>query len=247
MYGAEYVARILIDLGIQVSESTVCRSLKYIRQTWKKKTRSAYRKHTNANLQRTADFLVWQGERDGSKIIYADEMGVRAENAERRFARSTAGTKAVKPGASAQTGERGTKHNFLGALSTTHGMLDISFPVVGKVDHRIFEEWCEIMLIPEMLEVFPLGGASVIMDNASFHRRLVLEEMFNAAGIELKFLPAYSPEYNPIETAFAWVKARIRQNPTESIRNIPLATTRAFQAITGDLATSWAKHSGYRL
>jgi transposase len=83
------------------------------------------------------------------------------------------------------------------------------------------------------------------MDNASFHRNRVLEDIFEGAGIELRFVPPYSPEYNPIETAFAWVKAHVRRTPTESIRDIPAATFTALNAVSGDLAKAWMRHSNY--
>lgn len=61
----------------------------------------------------------------------------------------------------------------------------------------------------------------------------------------LKFVPSYSPEYNPIETAFAWVKAHVRRTPTESIRDIPAATFTALNAVSGDPAKAWVRHSSY--
>ena len=69
------------------------------------------------------------------------------------------------------------------------------------------------------------------LTNARIHRRRVLLPLFVAAGIELKFRPAYCPEYNPIETAFAWNKARVRSQPRQALRNVAAVTLRAVRAV----------------
>jgi len=53
-------------------------------------------------------------------------------------------------------------------------------------------------------------GQTVIMDNASFHRKTKLKELAEKAGIRLLFLPAYSPDLNPIEKTWANMKRRLR-------------------------------------
>jgi transposase len=232
-------------MGVVVSEPTMCRVLKHVLHlTRKRKTRAAYRKYRPANLQRIKDFELWQEDRDAGRIVFIDEMGIRAAEAERNYARSRAGEKAVMPGASHCTGERGMKWNFLAAMNID-GMLDCTYATHGKVNSETFENWCEIMLIPAVLDAYPDGGASVVLDNASFHRRGVLGPMFIEHDIELVFLPAYSPEYNPIETAFAWIKGFVRRTPTQSIADIPGATFRAFQGITPRHCASWFRFSNY--
>ena len=134
--------------------------------------------------------------------------------------------------------------NFLCALGVD-GILPCSYDVQGPVDSRVFELWVTVMLIPAIQQRYPFGGVCVVMDNARFHRVRVLQEIFARAGIDLKFLPAYSPEYNPIETAFAWIKAHVRRTPTRSIRDIPAATYAALAEVSGDLAKAWMRHSNY--
>lgn len=233
-------------MEVLVSESTVCRALKYLRLTRKRKTKAAYRKYAPANLQRISDFEAWQTERDARRIVFVDEMGIRAADAETNYARSQAGEKAVVPGASDQTGERGIKWNFLAAM-TVDGVLDCSYVKTGSVNAATFENWVDNMLIPSIRQAYPDGGVSVVMDNASFHRSRVLDRMFARHGIELVFLPAYSPEFNPIETAFAWVKGHVRRDTLGSIGDIPGATFRALAEVTPRLCKSWLKFSDYVL
>ncbi|ACO68211.1 hypothetical protein MICPUN_64987 [Micromonas commoda] len=241
---AEYVQRLLQDMEVLVSESTVCRALKYLRLTRKRKTKAAYRKYAPANLLRIKDYEAWQSERDARRIVFVDEMGIRAADAETNYARSQAGHKAVVPGASHETGERGIKWNFLAAM-TVDGVLDCSFMKTGSINGQTFENWVAITLIPTILQAYPDGGVSVVMDNASFHRSRILTPMFAHHDMELMFLPAYSPEFNPIETLFAWVKGHVRRDALGSISDIPGATFRALAAVTPRLCKSWLKFSDY--
>jgi transposase len=69
---------------------------------------------------------------------------------------------------------------------------------------EIFENWFKHNLMFE-LEI----GSVVIMDNASFHRKAKLREIASEHGFSLLFLPPYSPDYNPIEKAWANMKKRL--------------------------------------
>ena len=241
---AEVVARLRFDLDVVVSEPTVCRAFKFLKQTRKRKVRTALLKHSDQNQLRTIAFMQWQMTRPASELVFVDEMGIRAADAERNYARSREGTAAVQPGAAHCNGERGMLQNFLCALGTD-GILPCSYDVQGSVNSEVFELWVEEMIIPTIRERYPLGNACVVMDNAKFHRHRFLGPLFEAAGIELVFLPAYSPEFNPIETAFAWVKAHVRRTPTRSIRDIPAATYTALAEVSGGLAKAWMRHSNY--
>ena len=66
--------------------------------------------------------------------------------------------------------ERGMKWNFLAAMNIG-GTLDCTFATHEKVNGKTFEDWCAIMLIPAVLNEYLDRGASVVLDNASFHRR----------------------------------------------------------------------------
>ena len=69
-----------------------------------------------------------------------------------------------------------------------------------------FEEWFEEQLLPAIPE-----DAVVIMDNASFHRKRRLYEIAEAHGRRLIFLPPYSPELNPIEHFWHWLKRAVTE------------------------------------
>jgi transposase len=148
------------------------------------------------------------------------------------------------PSAAHNTGERGALWNFIAALDAD-GIMDCTFHVLDSINSATFEDWVEFMLLPTILEKYPLAEVSVVMDNAAFYRRVQLGQMFNGAGVELIFLPAYCPEFNPIGTAFAWVKAHIRRTPTEAAIDLAAATHHAFDAVTGNLAAAWMRYSEF--
>jgi len=75
----------------------------------------------------------------------------------------------------------------------------------GPINQRAFEAYVEQVLVPELKP-----GDIVIMDNLSSHKSPAVRMAIEAAGAELRFLPPYSPDFNPIEKAFAKLKALLR-------------------------------------
>lgn len=75
----------------------------------------------------------------------------------------------------------------------------------GTMDSVLFEAWFERMLLPALAL-----GSVIVMDNASFHRKTKLQSMAALAGCTVIFLPPYSPELNPIEHFWAWLKNNLR-------------------------------------
>ena len=69
-----------------------------------------------------------------------------------------------------------------------------------------FEEWVEKCLVPMLSK-----GDVVIMDNLSSHKGPRVEQLIKAAGAELRYLPPYSPDMNPIEKAYSKLKAYLRK------------------------------------
>jgi transposase len=75
----------------------------------------------------------------------------------------------------------------------------------GTMDSTLFETWFSSCLLPSLP-----AGAVIVMDNASFHRKSKLFPLAQNAGYRLVFLPPYSPEHNPIELFWAWLKRHLR-------------------------------------
>ena len=95
----------------------------------------------------------------------------------------------------------------------------------GTMDGLLFETWFQKCLLP----ILPADSV-IVMDNATFHRKsklLVLAEMM---GHSLIFLPPYSPELNPIENFWAWLKRRLRSTLNDYC-SLDLAIHFAFQSV----------------
>ncbi len=76
----------------------------------------------------------------------------------------------------------------------------------GPINGDWFEAYVRQILLPELRR-----GDIVIMDNLSSHKRTSVRELIEAVGATLVFLPPYSPDFNPIEKAFARLKALLRK------------------------------------
>ena len=74
----------------------------------------------------------------------------------------------------------------------------------GPINGDWFEAYVRKILVPDLGR-----GDVVIMDNLSSHKRASVREAIEAAGARLMFLPPYSPDFNPIEKAFARLKAML--------------------------------------
>ena len=80
------------------------------------------------------------------------------------------------------------------------------FVIDGPVNREVFELYVEKILVPELAP-----GDIVVMDNLSSHKGPAVRAMIQAVGAELMYLPPYSPDFNPIEKAFAKLKAGLRK------------------------------------
>lgn len=87
--------------------------------------------------------------------------------------------------------------------------------VQGGCKAKDFNDWLAEVLCPRLTE-----NHLVIMDNARLHKTQRTQELIQAAGAELMFLPPYSPNYNPIEHDFANIKRKCEYHPEKSIADI---------------------------
>jgi transposase len=96
------------------------------------------------------------------------------------------------------------KNTTLLASMTIEGM-GPSLAVEGATTARVFEAYVEKVLAPSLKE-----GQIAVMDNLGAHRPKRVRELIEQRGAELLYLPSYSPDYNPIEEAFAKVQNLLR-------------------------------------
>lgn len=87
----------------------------------------------------------------------------------------------------------------------------------------------------------------VVMDNLSAHKNAHVRELIEAAGCELLFTPPYSPEFNPIEEAWAKLKDIIRRAETRSRDAFDSAVAHAINQVQRTDISGWFGYAGYKL
>lgn len=75
----------------------------------------------------------------------------------------------------------------------------------GTTDSVVFEFWFENCLLKDVRP-----GSVIVLDNATFHKKSVLPDLAKRYNCEVLFLPPYSPDLNPIEKKWAWIKQILR-------------------------------------
>jgi transposase len=137
-----------------------------------------------------------------SELHYADESGF-VEYYTREYGYALRGEKVI--------GEVSGKHyartSIVAAMSAVGIIAPFAFK--GSMNSALFEGWMEQVYIPSLEN--PMKSV-LIIDNAPFHNKPAIEDIANEYGIKVIFLPAYSPDLNPIENFWANVKKRLRYN-----------------------------------
>lgn len=128
----------------------------------------------------------------------------------------------------------------LAALSTT----GIRAPLVfaGALDGAIFVQWIRDRLLPTLAP-----GTTIVLDNLNVHRNVAARAAIEAAGCQLRFLPAYSPDFNPIELAFAKRKTHQPGVASREYDTLMTAIGEGFDRITTADAVAWYRHCGYQV
>lgn len=133
------------------------------------------------------------------------------------------------------------KNTTLLASMTIEGM-GPSLAVEGATTAVVFETYVEKVLAPSLKE-----GQIAVMDNLGAHRpKRVRELIEDLRGAKLLYLPSYSPEYNPIEEAFAKVKNLLRNAAARTKGALVEAIGVALSAVSAQDARGYFEHAGYR-
>ena len=223
--------------GTVVSTSTLCRLLG--------RHGFSHKKIQSVALQRSLDLRalyvasIFTFNRD--MFVWIDETGSDLKEILRRYGYALRGERAVCH----RLQVRGQRISPIAAISSD-GLLGVELST-GSVNGEKFYDFVRGTLIPEML---PFDGTSprsiAIMDNCSIHHMQDVSDLFTDAGILQIFLPPYSPDMNPIEMAFGYVKGYLKKH--EDIMHLIPPTSlikSAFDSITTEMCNGWIKHSKY--
>jgi transposase len=101
------------------------------------------------------------------------------------------------------------------------------------------------VLVPALKHARP--DAILVMDDLRPHHAAEVRELLGRAGIGVVYLPSYSPEFNPIEPAWAKMKERLKAKAARSLEVLEAELKPALETITAKDAKGWFRHAGYVL
>jgi transposase len=167
------------------------------------------------------------------RLIFLDETGARTDMT-RRHAWAPVGERALgrAPGGHWKT------TTFLAGL-TAQGLI-APFVLDGPMDRAIFTEYVRQILVPELRP-----GDLVILDNLPGHKGEEAAALIAAAQAQLRFLPPYSPDLNPIEMAFAKLKALLRKAAKRTRDELWNAIAQHLDDFTPPECANYIRHAGY--
>lgn len=112
----------------------------------------------------------------------------------------------------------------------------------GPIDTVSFLAYVDQVLVPTLRR-----GDVVVMDNLAVHKQPDVRVAIERAGARLRFLPPYSPDFNPIEQAFAKLKAFLRAFKPRSFDQVNRLVARALPLFSPNECRNYIQNSGYRL
>jgi transposase len=167
------------------------------------------------------------------KLVFFDESGVNLSMA-RFYGRSIRGQRVVGY----------VPKDWGGNVTLIAGirLSGIVSPMMleGSLTGEFMDLYVSECVVPELTE-----GDIVVFDNLNIHKRLSVRRSLESVGAELLFLPAYSPDLNPIELAWSKLKSVLRSRAARTLEELEKAVADAFFAITLDDIKNWIKHCGY--
>jgi len=178
-------------------------------------------------------WLEGQIEFDPEKLVFIDETGATTKMA-RLYGRALRGERC----------RAAVPHGHWKTTTFTAGLRigGLAAPMIldGPKDGSAFRAYVTQVLVPELAP-----GDTVIMDNLPAHKVRGVRDAIEAAGAKLIYLPPYSPDFNPIEMAFAKLKAFLRAAAARTIPDLWDALKNALDAFTPNECRNYFSAAGY--
>jgi transposase len=186
-----------------------------------------------------AERAAWRAEFAGidpSRLVFVDESGTNTAM-DRTHGRAPSGLRVDGP----------VPHGHWKVVTLTAAVRLGGVPEAacltfhGATNTACFETYVGECLVPTLRP-----GDIVVMDNLSCHKTAEVARLIAAAGAEVRYLPAYSPDLNPIERLFSKLKAALRKAKARTVDALVTAIGEALRAVTPTDIRGWFAHSGYQ-
>jgi transposase len=194
------------------------------------------KKDHKSKRAKKADRVAWRKQTahlESSDLVFVDETGSHIAMTP-LYAYAPRGKRAY-----------GKVPRNYGAIMTVIASLSLSgmgpaFLLDGSADSAAFAIYIEQILAPSLRP-----GQIVVLDNLSIHLGPRVRQAIEARGCRLLFLPAYSPDFSPIEEAFSKLKTYLRRVGARTREALQEAIAQALDLITVTDACGWFTHCGY--
>lgn len=219
---------------ITISRSTMSRILQQMGLTRKKKTLHATEKDSPRVQQERVDYWQQLRDIDPQDLVFIDEAGVNLAMT-RVYARSPRGERAIGD----RPQRRGQNISIIDALTLNGSIAPTT--VLGAMDGFTFEAYLIRRVVPHL---WP--GACLILDNSSIHRESEeLKQAIEAIGARLIYLPAYSPDFSPIEPFWSKVKTILKSIGARTYQALAEGMKFAYQQVSLKDIRNWFTHCCY--
>ena len=185
----------------------------------------------------TAARADWRAEFaavDPGRLVFLDESGASTALA-RRYGRAPRGARI----------DAAVPHGHWKVVTLTAavrlGGVGACLAFDGATDTAGFETYVRDCLVPTLRP-----GDIVVMDNLACHKSAEVERLIRSAEAAVRYLPAYSPDLNPIEPLFSKLKEYLRAAAARTVEAVIGAMGGALQAVTPGDIFGWFRHCGYR-
>lgn len=223
----------LADRKVPLGHASVCRWLARAGLSFKKKTLLACEQQRSDVVRKRDSWRASQAGMTLERLVFVDETWTKT-NMTRAYGRSPKGQRLI---GRVPYGHWKTT-TFLAALRCD----GITAPLVldGPINGASFLAWTEQFLAPTLRP-----GDIVILDNLSSHKNDAVKAAINARKAELRFLPPYSPDLNPIEMVFAKLKALLRKVKRRSVETLWQETGKCLNQFPPEECKNYLRHAGY--
>ncbi len=184
-------------------------------------------------MSRREAWFESQLDLDPERLVFIDETWA-STNMARRYGRALRGRRL----------RVGVPHGHWKTTTFVAGLrrsgLIAPFVLDGPINRHAFETYVARVLVAELRP-----GDVVIMDNLPSHKGSRVRELIEAKGASLRYLPPYSPDFNPIENAFAKLKALLRKAAERTVEGLWNAIGRLVDLFTPPECARYFEAAGY--
>lgn len=180
-------------------------------------------------------FRQWVGGIDPRRLVFLDESGANLAMG-RSHAWLPRGEVLVEP----RPMNWGDNLTMVGAIRADKWVTLAT--CWGAMNRARFMAWVRRHLVRHLRP-----GDIVVLDNLAAHKAREVRELIEAAGAQLRFLPPYSHDFNPIESAWGLIKKRIRSVAPRTGRHLRRTAQRARSVVRPRHCQAWFAHAGYEL